>query len=525
MTVSIEPVAVETRAKRLAAENRARNGACGLLSNPLDHDWTFGRDGALTARDGDGRWITGCSLPRRAAMTQLRKLDVSGSVACFLAPAHASAIRVALDRTRPEQAVIAIVPDETNFALMLHCEDFSRDRAAHRIHFVVGQHWARQLAELFDRIPGLAIPTQFIRVQPEGLDMMIAEAQRVFADVTTRRAELTRTLRSQPRTASTRLCIVAPSGRRLWNDWGAILADAVCDDNCVHVDPDDPNQSSPLAVANAASECGAIVTVDVSRANVPGIVSHEIPWITWVTSGTIPTRSNCAPRDRLLLLDESDFPEARRAGWDDSTVRIAKPQAPVALSIDPRETSDEAPFIAIVADTLTLEPPANIDDFSSHRLLWEFVADELTRNPFAIGDDVDAYLTSRMRKLDVSDQTLNRAKFVASLIVPAHQQGLLGQLQHAKIPVRAFGKNWNTIADRSQFARELAPSAALLHVFPDQRRVHAIDFASRPCIRPGRSPQEMIRRCREALANPQTVASSAANVICAAMIRQLIGST
>ena len=52
------------------------------------------------------------------------------------------------------------------------------------------------------------------------------------------------------------------------------------------------------------------------------------------------------------------------------------------------------------------------------------------------------------------------------------------------------------------FARELAPSVALLHVFPNQRRVHSIDFASRPVIRPGRSAPEMLRRCRDAISNP-----------------------
>jgi hypothetical protein len=129
-----------------------------------------------------------------------------------------------------------------------------------------------------------------------------------------------------------------------------------------------------------------------------------------------------------------------------------------------------------------------------------------------------------MRKLDVNEQALNRAKFIASLIVPAYQQGLMRQLIDAKIPVRAFGKYWNTIDDRSCYARELAASVALLHVFPDQRRVHAIDFAARPAIRPGRSAQEVIRRCRDALANPQPVATSSSNNICAAMIRELIAA-
>jgi hypothetical protein len=526
VTLSIEPIAVETRAARQARNNLAQNCASGLIAEPINLEWTFARDGALTARDQERRWITGCSLPRRAAMTQLRKLDVVGSIACFLAPAHASAIRVALDRMRPEQGVIAIVPDEVSYPFMLHCEDFSRDRAAHRIHFVVGNDWAAQLAALFDRIPGVAIPTQFIRVQHEGLDGMIADPQRVFGEATMNRAEYIQTLRTRPHTSSTKLCIVAPSQRRLWNDWGAILADTVCNEEseCLRVDPDDPNQSSPLAVAKGAAECGAIVTVDVSRSDVGGEDSDDIPWVTWVTSGKVPIRSSCGPRDRLLVLDESDLTTAIRAGWSDAAMRIAKPPAGSTLFVDPRESSNEDPFIAIVADTLALEPPSNIDDFSSHRLLWEFVADELVRNPFAIGDAADAYLTSRMRKLDVSAQTLSRGKFIASLIVPAYQQGLLRVLTDSRIPVRAFGNHWNTIEDRAHFAHALAPSVALLHVFPDQKRVHAIDFAARPVIRPGYSAAEMIRRCREALRNPQPAAKSSSNFISASLIRELIGT-
>ena len=124
------------------------------------------------------------------------------------------------------------------------------------------------------------------------------------------------------------------------------------------------------------------MTVDVVRADAPGIVSDELVWVTWVTNGNVPTRRACATQDRLLILEESDFAVARRAGWEESEVRIAKPQAGGTLFIEPDDRSGGAPFIAIVADTLKLEPPANIDDFSSHRLLWEMVSDELLRNPF-----------------------------------------------------------------------------------------------------------------------------------------------
>jgi hypothetical protein len=97
-------------------------------------------------------------------------------------------------------------------------------------------------------------------------------------------------------------------------------------------------------------------------------------------------------------------------------------------------------------------------------------------------------------------------------------------LRDAKIPVHAFGKGWDTHDDRAEYARTLVSAAALLHVFPDQRRVHGIDFAGRPVIRPGLSSQEMIRRCRDALRNPPSIATTSANFICASLIRELVAA-
>ncbi|CAN5498275.1 hypothetical protein BH09PLA1_BH09PLA1_21420 [soil metagenome] len=527
MTLSIEPIVRSSRAERQATENLAANAACGLSVDLIELEWVYGRDGALTARDSENRWVGGCSIPRRAAMAQLRALSVSGAVACYLAPAHAAAIRVALDRLRPEQSIIAIVPDESEFRFMLHCEDFSRDVAAHRIHFVVGDDWARKLEPLFERYAGLSIPSQFIRIKgaaPDLLDSLIADAQRVFSSVTANRADEIRSLRTrQPSTGSTqRLCVVAASQRRMWNDWGAILADSLGDGKCIRIDPDDPREAAPLAVARAATECDAIVTVDVSRADAPDVVSQELPWITWVTNGNIPARSACGARDRLLVLDEQHQVDAQRAGWKPADVRIACPPWHSTLFVEPREASIDTPFIAIVADTLKLDPPANIDEFSSHRLLWELIADELTKNPLAIGDDINSYLDTRMRQLEVSDQTLSRAKFISTLIVPAYQHGLVQKLKDAEIPIRAFGNNWDCNPSRSELSRALAPAAALLHAWPDQRRMHAIDFAGRGCVRPGRSSQEMVRRCREALHRPPAIATATGPVICASMIRELM---
>ena len=44
---------------------------------PADVEWIFGRDRALTGRDAEGHWFTGCSLPRRAAVEMMRQLEIA----------------------------------------------------------------------------------------------------------------------------------------------------------------------------------------------------------------------------------------------------------------------------------------------------------------------------------------------------------------------------------------------------------------------------------------------------------------
>src|SRR5882672_5686669 len=67
-------------------------------------EWIFARDGALTAFE-TGIWWGGCSVPLKAAEELLNTLQITVSVACFLAPAHPAQIAFALRRLKCEQAV------------------------------------------------------------------------------------------------------------------------------------------------------------------------------------------------------------------------------------------------------------------------------------------------------------------------------------------------------------------------------------------------------------------------------------
>src|SRR5205807_9778189 len=119
----------------------------------------------------------------------------------FLSPLHAAQLRVALDRLERSQAIVAIIPDATTLWVVLHCEDFSQDIAAHRLWFAAGENWEAELERLFVDQPGLCTPSQFIRpilADPEAADRLIAPAQKIFSTEGSRRAEQIRQLASRP---------------------------------------------------------------------------------------------------------------------------------------------------------------------------------------------------------------------------------------------------------------------------------------------------------------------------------------
>lgn len=484
-------------ALRNLAANREAIAQAGwdlIVNDPLrsaEDEWVFGRDRSLTFRDANGAWFIGCSLPRRAAAEMMRKLEITGQVACFLAPSHGAQLRVALDRLRPEQAIIAIIPDASAIGPLLACEDLSRDIAAHRLWIASGEDWPLRLAKLFDDQPGLCTPTQFIRlpVADEAVvEAIIPAAQKIFADANASRAAAIHRLRESYVRSHRRVCVLARSQFRLWEDGGATLAGLLSPLDPLTIDLDDPACSATMALARQAHDCGAIITADIARSHLPGVLSDALPWITWASNSQIPSAQFAAAGDWLITADPK---LAIASGWRrEQVIHAVWPDQ----SSQTGDLKNSQNALAMIVDTTPIDAPDHLKDFSSHQVLWEMIAADLRDNPFILTGDIESFLTGRMRKLDIAPDTVPASRFIAELILPAYQQSLARLLIRNKIPLRIFGKGWDCIPEfaalsggaittRQQFRGACDEHVGLVFAWPGNSP-HAIDSMGQPVLRP-----------------------------------------
>lgn len=507
-------------AEERAAANFAANLAAlevrqpALAASPLECTagvtWLLARDGCLTAMLDGSRWWAGCSVPLAAARFMLKSMEVVGTTGCFLNPLHAAQLRVALDRLHPRQAIVAIVPEDQTLAVLLHADDFSEDITAGRLWFAGGKRWESELQAVFRDNPTLATPAEFIRpitADFEATNSLIEPAQRIFGQASESRGAESKLLREQWKPGvreRLRLCLLAPSEFHLWDDAALVLAEMDLSAAGIEVrrlDSDRPTSSSPLALTLAASECDAVLCANIFRSQLPGVVPDEMPWITWVTAQRIAAAKDAGPNDRLLLADSSWLAKARQLGWDEARLEIAGlPALPVS--------SKPGRQISLVADTHDLAIPKQIQGFSSQTLLWEMIRDELTRDPFLAVDNIDGYLSSRRARFQIGDDGFDIAVFTERLIVPAVQQGLARRLIKDAIPLRLFGRGWETldgladfhggaVTSRQELALIVSQSAALVHAWP-WTPGHAIESAGRPIIRTKRT-HDFLSDVRQAL--------------------------
>jgi hypothetical protein len=480
--------------------------------------WLFGRDGFLTGHDENGQWLSGCSLPLRAGQMMMKQLAVNGVVGCLLAPSHAAQITAALEKLTPEQAIIVIQPDAEVFQIMLRCCDLSEAIRLNRLWFAVGPQWLKALEVIFENRPGLLTPCQFIRTLATDENLMqqlIPPAERVFQSVNEARAlRLEQVMNRSNARDPKSILIVAGSHFRLWEDSGNTLIESLShgDWKIDHCDPDDPAQTSAIGLAVAAAGRQAVILPHRSRREMPGVFGKETRVLTWITQPHIPGFDPEHPHDGLMLADGTWMPLAVAAGWPGERVIIAS--WPIVAAPPAPEKC-----LAMIAHTRSLETPVTTLELSSHHVLWEMIRTDLLADPFALGTDIHSFLNRRMAKLKISEEGLDRDRFINELVVPAYQQGLLKLLVDANIPIKLFGRGWGEFPRMSEFwqgeikTREsllsaIASVSALIYAWPLRYR-HAIDALLRPILTPtANRANSWIRDARRILNEPPAASRS-----------------
>jgi hypothetical protein len=515
-----EPIQVEltalASAEEAAGKNWGRNlGALEILQPylmqwvkdaPIPLEWVFGRDGYLTAKDGAG-WWRGCSVPLLAGREMLKKLELGGLVGCFVCPSHAGEIRACFERLAGNQAFVAVVPDPLTLAVILHCDDFSEEIRGGRLLFAGGWDWEEKLTEIFESQPGLALPQTFIRTvltSDEELTRFANSAQGVIADLTQRRAQrITMVRESAERSGrrSGKVLVIAPGLVRVSDLSGIALEAALCAQSgdegaIVRLDPDCPLSGSPVAVAMGAAECDAVVTANSYRSGFPGIVATNRPWITWATLGprAILAPDENARLDRVLLADPDWQSAARQMGWRDEQIEVVGWPDRLGLFA---ASEPAGKLLGLVADIQPGNMPEQLKEISSHRLLWEFIAEELAGDPLALGNDPQKYLQIRMDKLKISAEKFDFGAFFERLIFPLYWSGLAAVATKAGLQVSIIGRR--CVDSTQSLVQRILECGAFINPIPGVD-AHALDALGRPVVQPGGMNQnEFIHAAREAL--------------------------
>jgi hypothetical protein len=418
-----------------------------ICSSGLEIEWVFSRDGYLSGRI-ESAWWSGCSVPLLTGRQLLKKLELAGSLGCFLSPSHAGQLRACFEKVQPTQAMLAVLPKIDSLWVLLHCDDFSAEISAGRLFFAAGDDWAKMLGEVFERFSGLALPQQFIRtalLDDEEMGALSSEAQTNISLETDRRSRvMTELFERKPKPAAADRVVVLAASRLNLSDLSniALRQALVCNTNdrsYVSFDPEYPLTSSPLALAEIASEAATLVAADLFRSDLAGMVGPTTRWITWATRRRIVPASAALRGDRLILADAQWRKAALDEGWKPEQIQVAA--WPRILS--QRELSDASGFLAILTDLRQGEMPQRVKDFSTQRLLWESIEEELARNPQALGADPDWYLNSRIERLNIATEGFDRAMFFEKLIEPTYAMGLARLLIRSDIPIRVIGRGWS----------------------------------------------------------------------------------
>jgi hypothetical protein len=465
-------------------------GLVEAISSPaLEIEWVFARDGSLTARI-DSSWWNGCSVPLLAGRQLLKKLELVGSLGCLLSPGHAGQVRACFEKIQPSQGMVVVLPAIESLWVLLHCDDFTTEISAGRLFFAAGDEWGRMLGELFETYSGLALPQQFVRtalLDDDEMTTLSSEAQNIISRETDRRArKIGEIIESSSKPVTTGRVLVLAASRLNLSDLSNIalrqaMVDSDANPSLIPFDPECPLTSSPLALTEASAEMDALVAANLFRPDLAGMVGPKTRWITWATRKRIVPASAALAGDRLILADPQWRKAALDQGWKPGQIQSAGwPQ--ILSKIQP---SNLPGYLAMLTDVKAIEMPHRVKDFSSQRLLWEWIEEELARNPQALGADPDWYLNSRIARLNIGTEGLDREMFFEKLIEPAYAMGLARLSLRMGIPTRVIGGGWDQIEEfRScafgrvetleELQRALTDCRAILPAFPKANSLEAL---------------------------------------------------
>ncbi len=527
-SVSASTLAQQNWMRNHQALSRNQPNTAAILGSiePADLEWVYARDGTLTAIEPSGRWWGDCSVPLLAGRVLLKTLQAGPAGSCVLLPGNAGLLTAARERIGTCTPLFVIQPDVRIARMIFTCGDFSSQIDRHRLWTCTGPDWAQQLREIFAEHPGLATPMQFIRTRlaaEEVIAPLITAAQDVFSSVLTERTAQIAELNAHPAERDPdRILLIGGTEFRLWDQGTSVLNDQLRQHSSglglrIHpFDTDDPMNGAPIALLGAANDCGAIVSANICRADSNQILPHEIPWISWMTIAGAPPFATAGPRDALILADPAWRSIARQAGWPDDRVKVCGWPVAGSIAAQSEAARSEAARseLAMIANTRSLEIPPAIAQFSSHRLLWELIEEELLDHPLIV-ERAEDYLTDRAGQLNITDDVLDRRAFVQELIIPAYQQGLARLLVKAGLPLALWGQGWEgleefaplargSLADRAAFDAAVAESAALVFCWPE-RAAHPIEMTGRPLVhRAGNDRGQFLRNAQRSLAgNPR----------------------
>src|SRR5690606_31873519 len=278
-----------------------------------------------------------------------------------------------LARLSERQVLLVIFTDTSAAAWALRCVDVSEALAAGRLHIACGPDITAAIVDLAQREQGLVLPDTLFRPGDADSDEavnLLERTRHALGAAARGRAEALAGAGAARGNAEGALVVIAPSRFRPWEDAGEALWSALAENGrAVRLDSDDPRQSSPLALAQRAAGASAIVSTGLLRSDLPGIVHADTPWLTWLGSPR-PAVPFTGGRDAILLSDPAWASAWKAAGWpDDRLAPVGWPRKP-ALAGEATTAGAAGPVI-MMHDLPPLDPSAEVERYSSHRLLWE----------------------------------------------------------------------------------------------------------------------------------------------------------